>query len=138
ANPAAADCLAISARMRQRKAELLRAREQVAAAARVHYSVGRADAAREATDRIRAFDRELGELEDSLDRVHDLLRPGSDRKKDQRTRGAALAIAAERLESVKAELVRRGIPASRIEIRRPRYEATGEVGAVRLVPHRRA
>ncbi|MBI5432899.1 MAG: hypothetical protein HZA52_08725 [Planctomycetes bacterium] len=139
ANPSTEACRELSNRLRRTKAELLRRREELAARARVDYAVGRRDAAAAATIELRAQDRELGFNEDALDRVHELLRPGAERRRDQRTKAALVAIAIERVARLKQELVDRGIDPVRIEIRALKavVDPTLESGRVSITPRKR-
>ncbi|MCC6408685.1 MAG: DUF748 domain-containing protein, partial [Planctomycetes bacterium] len=139
ANPSTEDCRELSNRLRRKKAELLRRREELAARARVDYAVGRYEAAAAATIELRAQDRELGFNEDALDRVHELLRPGAERRRDQRTKAALVAIAIERVARLKQELVDRGIDPVRVEIRALKavVDPTLESGRVSITPRKR-
>ncbi|MCY3002162.1 MAG: hypothetical protein NTV21_10190, partial [Planctomycetota bacterium] len=138
ANPDAADCRLLSARLRQRRAELARLREELASESRLAYALGRSEEAERVRERVRNFDRELGLVEGALDRLHELLRPGSDRRTPERSRAAALAIASERLERVRQALMARGIAPTRIEVRRiRRVTATAESGVVTAIPRKK-
>ncbi|MCK6445188.1 MAG: DUF748 domain-containing protein [Planctomycetes bacterium] len=133
ANPSPQACKELSDRLRFDKADLARRREELAARARVDYAVGREEAAAEATLALRALERELGLAEDALDRVHELLKPGAERKRDQRTKAALNAIALERLARLKQVLVDRGIDAERIEIRALKHAPAADLASSRIV-----
>lgn len=138
ANPDAADCRLLSARLRQRRAELARLREELASESRLAYALGRSEEAERVRERVRSFDRELGLVESALDSLHELLRPGSERRTPERSRAAALAIASERLERVRQALIARGIAPARIEVRRIRkVEAGAGSGAVTAIPRKK-
>lgn len=138
ANPDAADCRLLSARLRQRRSELARLREEHASESRLAYALGRSEEAERVRERVRGLDRELGLVEGALDRLHELLRPGAERRTPERSRAAALAIASERLERVRQALISRGIEASRIEVRRiRRVTATAEAGGVTAIPRKK-
>jgi hypothetical protein len=138
ANPDAADCRLLSARLRQRRAELARLREELASESRLAYALGRSEEAERVRERVRNFDRELGLVERALDSLHELLRPGSERRTPERSRAAALAIASERLERVRQALIARGIAPTRIEVRRiRRVTATAESGVVTAIPRKK-
>jgi hypothetical protein len=105
ANPSPEDCRNLEYRLRARKAELLRERADAAGAARAQLvSLGEGGASASLA-RLRAIDQELGQTENALDQVLELLRPGADRQAARRTRQASLAVARERLEAVKAYLL---------------------------------
>jgi hypothetical protein len=138
ANPELGDCKLLSDRLRAQKAELTRTRSEVAARAQVDFALARSSEAQAAVLRIRALDRELGSTEDALDRVHDLLRPGAEKRHEQRTRSAALAIADRRVVAVKALLVELGVDPARIQVRNFKARATAgeDGGRVRACVHR--
>ncbi|MCE9593898.1 MAG: hypothetical protein K8S98_06875, partial [Planctomycetes bacterium] len=140
ANPSADDCRELSARLRRNKSELVRRREELAARARVDYAIGRERESADATLALRGLDRELGSNEDALDRVHELLRPGAERRRDQRTKAALLQVAIERVARLKARLVERGVAADRMEIRSIRATIDAELatGRIVLTPHKRS
>lgn len=138
ANPPAADVLALVERLRQRRVELTRAHDRAAAEARVHWAVARTDDARALGAELRAVDDELGEIEAALDRAGALLRPNAETKRESRTRAAALRIANQRMLNVRSRLVELGVPEKRVELRRARFDATGERGELVLVPKRRS
>ncbi len=135
ASPGADDCRALVARARERRAALSRRREEIAAEARIETALGRETEAEELRARVRAIDAELGLAEAALDRLLELLLPGSERRAPQRTRAAALAIASERLERIRQSLLERGIAPARIELRPARsldakHEQGGRVTAL--------
>ncbi len=124
ANPSPEACLELVRGLRQRKAELLRARDAQAREAHALLAIGEAHAA-EAGARLRALDRELADAEGALDRVLEILRSDSPRNREKRTRASARALAALRLAAVEAELRRRLPPAAaaRLDVRAPRLDA---------------
>ena len=75
-----------------------------------------------------------------LDRLLELLLPGSERSAPQRTRAAALSIASERLERIRQALLARGIAPGRIETRPARsLDAAHEQGGrVTALPRRKS
>ncbi len=111
--------------MRNRKEELLGERKQLVAEARAASAAQRSGASAAFASRLRALDRELGELEASLDDALAILRPGAERKADRRTRAASLAISARRLEYVRKLCIDFGVPAERIRVVPPRYGVPG-------------
>ena len=114
-------------------------REELAAQTRAEYALGRAEDAERTRERVRALDRELGSIEGSLDRLHELLRPGAERRQGQRARAAALAIAGERLERVRQALIARGVAPERVEVRSIRAVAGARDagGRVLVIPRKR-
>jgi Domain of Unknown Function (DUF748) len=128
ANPAPEQCLELTAGLRQRKASLWRDRDAAAAQARAMFAIG-ASGAREASERVRALEGQLAEVEAGLDRVLEVLRAGSPRQQAKRARTTARELAELRLEEV-ASAVRReleGRQPERIEVRSPRSsDARGE------------
>jgi hypothetical protein len=133
ANPDLDECRELSQRLRLKKAELARARAETAAQVRVQLAVGRTREARAGADRLRQIDAELGRSEESLDRVHEFLAEGAERKAAKRLRSAARALAIQRLERVRDSLLEIGIDPARIELRPVRMDA-GEAphGSVHL------
>jgi len=135
ADPSRADCIALVARLRQRKAEIIAQHEQVAAQARAAIAAGFDDRARTARDRLGRLERELGLTERSLDEILEFLRPGSERRAVRRMREACIAVGRLRLEAVRALLAERLAAeevtnvAERIRVKRPRFtEPAGQDG----------
>ncbi|MBN2489768.1 MAG: DUF748 domain-containing protein [Planctomycetes bacterium] len=122
ANPPLEDTLALLARTRERKAALIAEREAMlpqALAARAARMEKESDAI---VGQLRAFDRELGLIEDLLDRIGELLRPGAERYQQRRAREAVLAIGSARLLEVRRLLIGAGGPdfAPRVQLSTPR------------------
>ena len=136
ANPSKEQTLGLTTHLRQRRAELTRTRAEMAADARVYHAVGRVEEAEQLTQRLQSIDNDLGQTEDSLDRVLQFLRPNSAHRTDQRTRTAALAIGNDRLQAVRQYLIDATDPdsADRIEVRRARLRTvvTSEDGQAPL------
>jgi uncharacterized protein DUF748 len=122
ANPSEEDCRELVTGLRQKKAELFRIRDEVTADARARLLTGQEEEAAASVARLRAIDAELGRTEVSLDQILELLQPGAERRRENRGRKAAMAIAEARLEQIVAIL--RGADISkleeRLEVRRPR------------------
>lgn len=139
ANPDERECRDLVERLRQQRRELVRARDEVAADARAYLAVARVDDARTASAQLRAIDAELGATESGLDRIAELLRPGAERKRDKRTRAAALALAEMRLMALRDGLLASLDPeeasllVDRIELRKPRFEAAEGSAVARVV-----
>jgi len=107
ANPSRADCIALAARLRQKKAEITEQHDLVAAQARAAIAAGLDDRARTARDRIGRLERELGLTERSLDRILEFLRPGAERQAVRRMREACIAVGRLRLDAVRDQLAER-------------------------------
>jgi len=138
ANPPRDEALHIAAKLREKRADLERARAVAASEARASLVAGLAGASDAARERLRAIDREMSMTERALDRIGDLLRPGAERQAARRTRAACVEIGRGRLEAVRDVLLRSGIPRieERIDVRRSRFtEPAGvEGGAVIATP----
>ena len=138
ANPPPEASAELVARLRDRKSALERERGEVAALTRARYGIGLEDRAAAGTAELRRLDRETVAVEAALDGVLELVRPGAERRSDQRTRSAALALAEERLARLRAALLEAGGRdlAERIEIRRPRFArpADDAAGRITLTP----
>jgi hypothetical protein len=135
ANPSRADCLDLASRLRRKKGEILRFREEVAEQARAAYAAGLKSQAAESSRRLLAINRELGFTERALDRILELLRPGAERQAVRRTREACVAIGRARLEAVHRALLESGIPrlGQRIRITRPRFTAVAGAGGGKVL-----
>ncbi len=123
ANPELEECRELSQRLRLKKAELARARAEAAAGLRVELAVGRTREAQAGSARLRELDAELGRSEDALDRVHEFLAEGAQRREPARLRAAARALAHQRLERVRSSLLEVGIDPARIELKSLRLDA---------------
>ncbi len=121
ANPPRALCLDLVTTLRTRKDELLVKRKQLFADARAASASQQRGLAESFASHLRSLDRELGELEQSLDEALAILRPGSERKAGRRTRAACLAISAARLATMRQLFIERGIPEDRIRVLAPRF-----------------
>jgi hypothetical protein len=102
ANPSAVEAAGLAYRLRARKLELSRLRAEVSGQAEAQLGTFDEVSAAPTLERLRAIDRDLAVTETALDRTYDLLRPGADRQADRRTRAAALEIASQRLDAVRA------------------------------------
>ncbi len=123
ANPPVGDCLALIEKLRDRKRRLLvdRATASARATAIRRAQIGDRKEAAEAA--VIAIDRELGQIERSLDELGEHVRVGADRYAARRTRAAALELATRRLEALRDALIGRGVTGAedRVRIARPRY-----------------
>lgn len=109
ANPSPEDCREIVDGLRRRRAELARERGELAADLRATWGAGDHPVAEATTLRLRALDAEAGHVEDALDRMLELLKPGAERQRGKRTRAAALAVARQRIEVLRAWFAVQGI-----------------------------
>jgi len=141
ANPSRQECLALGQRLRQRKRDLEELRHDVAADVRAQLALGRLARADDDAEELRTIERDIGFVEEALDRVYELVRPGAERGDARRTRAAARSIAERRLESIRSTLERERIPRlrQRLDVRRPRYGEPTRAGGgcVTLTPKRR-
>ena len=141
ANPSRAQCIAMGKGMIQKERELRRERSLLAKNLVSLYENGRVEDARRGGRDLRRLDRELGELQQSMDKLLEHLRPGAERQKGRRTKLANQEIAKKRIDSVVEELVRVGGEAfrDRIETLRPRSRRDESLkkGEVVLVQRRR-
>lgn len=122
ANPSADEAAALARRLRIKKDALLARRAQLSTQAKTHFELEQSELAASSSAAIRALDVEFAQTERALDRLYELLRRGADRRRVGRTKRFALEIAALRLAAVKSALLQRGVPETRIELRRARVE----------------
>lgn len=123
ANPPVEDCLALIQKLRDRKRRLLVDRATASARATAVRRAQIDDAKRAAEYAVTAIDRELGQIERSLDELGEHVRVGAERYASRRTRAAALELATRRLEALRDALIGRGVTGAedRVRIARPRY-----------------
>jgi hypothetical protein len=124
ANPSKQQCDSLQEQLRTRKVALLNLRADTAGTAEAELMSKGAAAAEPTLRQLRAIDRDLAGVEDSLDEVCDLLRPGAEKRAQSRTRAAALQIAAVRLAEVKNVLLDAGLPdmKDRVKVIDPRFD----------------
>ncbi len=60
---------------------------------------------RDAIEALRSVDREIGRTEEALDRLYEMLRPGSDRQAVRRTRETCVELGRLRVDAVRAALL---------------------------------
>ncbi|MCB9920311.1 MAG: DUF748 domain-containing protein [Planctomycetes bacterium] len=123
ANPDPEQARDLTERLRKKREELLVRRVELAATTDTRLHLDQADLSRDAATALRELDRELARTERALDAVFELLKRGADRRRPGRTKRFALEIAGARMARVRTELIRRGIPEERVEIRRARIDA---------------
>ncbi len=124
ANPSAEDCRALASRLRLRKKLLLQSRAEVAAETRAALSSGQQDQAVQLRGKLNTIDHQLGALEDSLDRILSILRPGSEHHAPRRTLLSCISLGESRLAEV-ARALQAGLEeteTARIRIPKPRFE----------------
>ena len=134
ANPDAGDVRQITDRLRRDKAELLARRNALAAQARAQYAA-QSFAADGTVEAVQAVDRQLAQIDQSLDQFYELLKPGAANQADRRTRAACLAVATERFDLIQAALTSAGVPdvATRVRRTNPQFEPIGERGTVTII-----
>ena len=134
ANPATDDVQLITARLRRDKAELLARRNALAAQARAQYAA-QSFSADWTVQAVQAADRQLAQIDESLDQFYELLKPGAANQADRRTRAACLSVAAERFDLIQAALTAAGVPdvATRVRKTNPQFEPTGDRGTVTII-----
>lgn len=136
-NPDPADCREIADGLRRRRAELTNRRSQLAAELRAAWGANDTAAIESDTQRLRALDIEAGNIEDAIDNVLELLKPGAERHRAKRTRSAALAVARQRIETLKQWFTAQGVSDidERFEAKSPTFDvsAAGETGTILAV-----
>jgi hypothetical protein len=106
ANPGPTDALALARAVQSRKQQLIAARADLAARARLELAALSNDGRASATlDELRSLDRQIAAADDGADALFDLLRPGAERQSDRRARAAALQVAQQRLAAVRDDAV---------------------------------
>jgi hypothetical protein len=128
ANPPPEDCRQFVDGLRRRRAELARERAELAADVRAAWGSGQRAAAEAQIESLRLLDAESGKVEDALDKVLELLAPGAERHRGKRTRAAALAVARQRIESLRAWFAAQKIPdfEERFEAKSPAFDVISE------------
>jgi hypothetical protein len=121
-NPTLDDCARLTARLRERKAELALDRDASAARARAEFALGDAAAVRAMCGRVRELESQLGQCDQALERVFELSRPGAERRAAARARSAAIALGGERIERARRALLALGVEETRIVARVVRAE----------------
>lgn len=126
-NPSLDDRARLAARLRERKAELTRERETLAARARSELAFADPTRRAELTAQLRGLDAQIGEGEQALERLFDLLRPGSERRNAARARSAAIALGAERADRARRALADLGVETERVIVRVVKADALAEL-----------
>jgi hypothetical protein len=137
ANPGADVCRALAARLGTERDLLFAKREERATDLRARFAAGDASGIERGRGELLELDGELAALEDALDSVLGLLRPGAERRAARRTKVAALLVAEERLERVRTAIEAQPIVSigARLRVRRPRFETpVPGPGRVLVVP----
>jgi len=138
ANPSTEVCRALGMRLGTERDLLLAEREREATDLRARFASGDSSGMEAGRAVLLELDGELAAVEAALDQVLALLRPGADRRANRRTKAAALLLAEERLEAVRAAIFAQPIVAigSRVRVRRARFASPTEaIGRVLVVPH---
>jgi hypothetical protein len=144
ANPPAQQVAALAGNLRARRREMLRRRDELLVRARADVlglSAGGAGPALGLTE-YRQLQLDLAGVEDGLDRLYDLQRPGAERQADRRTRSAAIELADARLARVRADVQSTCGPAGadRVRVGTARFAPSGDgpsritISVARAVP----
>ncbi len=113
-NPSLDDCARLTARMRERKAELTRDRDALAARARAEFALADPAAVQAICERVRALESQIGQSDRALERLLELSQPGAERRAAARARSAAISLGGERIERARRALVALGVDEARI------------------------
>ncbi|MCC6240544.1 MAG: DUF748 domain-containing protein [Phycisphaerales bacterium] len=136
ANPSIEQCLELASFLEQRKAKLSESRNIAADQVQIALASGMITDKQAGVPELRRLDQSIARLENGLDQLYDMLRPGSDRQAPRRTRAAALNLGQTRLDAVRMQLSTSGIPdsLSRITMARPQFTTTdgATTGTVKL------
>ena len=122
ANPESDVARQLVASLRLQRDEAARRRAEVSTEARSALILGRSADFEDASARLTAVSRELGEVERRLDRVASLLGRAGAGKVERRRQRVALELAESRMDSITRALIRAGVDLRRVSLRRPRYE----------------
>ncbi|MFO0984625.1 MAG: DUF748 domain-containing protein [Planctomycetota bacterium] len=129
-NPPRDDRLRFLAELRRERAAVEHVRTEVASQARAALLSGLDDEGDRLGRRLREAEQRLGLIDQSLERVYEMLGAGAERSAARRARDAALDLARLRLVAARAALIE-AVPAARARIRisEPRFgEAIGDRG----------
>ncbi|OHB64505.1 MAG: hypothetical protein A2Y76_01405 [Planctomycetes bacterium RBG_13_60_9] len=130
-NLSATEAKRLLARLRQDRAELQQARDELASQARAAFAAGSRENVIARTTRLQETEIQLGLIERALDDLLETMRPGSKHAARRRTRDACMAISKARLEIIASLLVVEEIPNAdeRITFVPPRFmEASDPAG----------
>jgi hypothetical protein len=142
ANPPVEDVRAMTDRLRREKASLSAERQALAAQARTQFAA-QSSAAASSVTALRSLDARLSRIDQSLDQLYDLLRPGAAGQADRRTRAASLDIASRRFDLVQSVLASAGVEnvAERVRRTNPQFELadlpSGGSVIITLVPKKK-
>lgn len=143
ANPPPEACREMIDQLRRQKAQLVERRSQLAAEARGQLGARPESEAKETLDSLKATEREISQVDIALDQLGDMLRPGSDRQADRRTRAASIEIARQRLRAVRDVLTSAGVEGTdqRVHDTNPQFAPTeaqeGGSVVIQLVPKKK-
>jgi hypothetical protein len=111
-----AESIALAAQLREKKMQLTGQRQMAAESARAQLATGSAGQASATVRQLAALDRELGETEDALDSLYDLLRPGAEQIVARRVRQACVDMGKARLAALQSALASAAGPKSQATI----------------------
>jgi hypothetical protein len=103
-NPTPEECEALAGALRQRKRDLLAARNGIAEEARGELASGFGADVQTTLARLRAVDAEVARTEDAMDHAYDLTRPGADHQAERRTRSACVEVGQARVDEIASAL----------------------------------
>ena len=133
ANPDERECVALVNALRDQRRRLTRERDGVAARTRAAFGARLERQATAGQVRLRSVETQLGQTEEALDAVLELLRPGAERQSSRRTRQAAAVVGQLRLRALRDYVLRAEWerPLERLRLVRARFEeASLEGGGV--------
>lgn len=129
ANPPAEDALALSQRLRQRRAEILHERSELLTRIRVDLATGDLAEAAQAREALTVLDVELGGVEIGLDQLHQRFDSGDERRVETRTKRFCLSLSRERAARLRQQFYEAGVSPERVELRPVKLELVADDGA---------
>lgn len=127
-NPPPEKCLEVAGAQRLRAVELALERERLAERTREATFVQDEAAAESAAADLRRVERELGEIERSLDQLLELALGRAEHRARRRTREACLALARARLVEVAEILLAAGVGREQVRVKAARFRAAERDG----------
>jgi hypothetical protein len=136
ANPDLSSATSMADQLRSRKLALSQQRSQLAGQLRAQLVFLSANQSAAAVQQLRAIDAELGDIEQSLDLMYELQRPGAQLQASRRTRSAALEIVKQRLTA--ADNLVRTSPAfkdlkDKLQVESAKFQPTESSGGGKVI-----
>jgi hypothetical protein len=119
-NPSQQDKLALIERLTHTKTNLLQQRRQLLNEAQATYSSGGMAETFQARETLNAVNTQLGRIEQSLDQILEMMRPGTNYAAQRRTRQAAIAMGKARLMALYNTFTGQGL-SDRVKIAQPTF-----------------